>query len=117
MEQNTNIEAQVGVEETKATEKTFTQAELDAIIEKRLAKERAKFEERLTAKVTEAEKLAKMSEEERAKAEIDLAKAFFPIEITEEGIVIDFKFGHSENVKLPIKVTEEGISIDFNDSQ
>ena len=74
MEQSTNIEAQVGVEETKATEKTFTQAELDAIIEKRLAKERAKFEERLTAKVSEAEKLAKLSEEERAKAEIDIAK-------------------------------------------
>ena len=74
MEQNTNIETQVGVEETKATEKTFTQAELDAIIEKRLAKERAKFEERLTAKVSEAEKLAKLSEEERAKAEIDIAK-------------------------------------------
>ena len=74
MEQNTNIEAQVGAEETKATEKTFTQAELDAIIEKRLAKERAKFEERLTAKVSEAEKLAKLSEEERAKAEIDIAK-------------------------------------------
>ena len=74
MEQNTNIEAQVGVEETQATERTFTQAELDAIIEKRLAKERAKFEERLTAKVTEAEKLAKLSEEERARAEIDIAK-------------------------------------------
>ena len=74
MEENTNIEAQVGAEETKATEKTFTQAELDAIIEKRLAKERAKFEERLTAKVSEAEKLAKLSEEERAKAEIDIAK-------------------------------------------
>ena len=73
MEHN-NVETQVGVEETKATEKTFTQAELDAIIEKRLAKERAKFEERLTAKVSEAEKLAKLSEEERAKAEIDIAK-------------------------------------------
>ena len=74
MEENTNIEVQVGAEETKATERTFTQAELNAIIEKRLAKERAKFEEQLTAKVSEAEKLAKLSEEERAKAEIDIAK-------------------------------------------
>ena len=74
MEENKNIEVQVGAEETKTTEKTFTQAELDAIIEKRLAKERAKFEERLTTKVSEAERLAKLSEEERAKAEIDIAR-------------------------------------------
>ncbi len=72
MEENTNVEVQQ--QEEKVVEKTFTQAELNAIIEKRLAKERAKFEEQLTAKVSEAEKLAKLSEEERAKAEIDIAK-------------------------------------------
>lgn len=59
----------------KPVEKMFTQADVDKIVGERLARLKAKHEEELRAKVTEAEKLAKMSEEERAKAEIDLAKA------------------------------------------
>ena len=57
-----------------AAEKMFTQAELDEIIGKRLAKERAKFEEQLKSKVGEAERLAKLNEEERAKEEIRIAQ-------------------------------------------
>lgn len=82
MEQNTNLEnnvqdnnAQVGAAEpTEPTEKTFTQAELDEIISKRLGKERAKFEEQLKTKVSEAERLAKLNEDERAKEEIRIAQ-------------------------------------------
>ncbi len=103
MEENTNIEVQVGAEETKATEKTFTQAELDAIIEKRLAKERAKFEERLTAKVSEAEKLAKLSEEERAKAEIDIAKG----ELTAMRAEFDKMRAEFDREQLLSQVTKE----------
>ena len=55
-------------------EKTFTQAQLDEIINKRLAKERAKFEEQLKNKVSEAERLAKLNEDERAKEEIRIAQ-------------------------------------------
>ena len=43
-----NTEPQV---QEPAAEKMFTQAELDEIIGKRLAKERAKFEEQLKSKV------------------------------------------------------------------
>lgn len=57
-----------------ATEKMFTQAELDEIIGKRLAKEKAKFEEQLKSKVSEAERLAKLNEEERAREEIKIAQ-------------------------------------------
>ena len=57
-----------------ADEKKFTQAELDEIIGKRLAKERAKFEEQLKSKVGEAERLAKLNEEERAREEIKIAQ-------------------------------------------
>ena len=49
----------------KAAEPTFTQAQVDEIINKRLARERAKFDEQLKTKVSEAERLAKLSEEER----------------------------------------------------
>ncbi|MCI7206517.1 MAG: DUF4355 domain-containing protein, partial [Clostridium sp.] len=57
-----------------AAKKMFTQAELDEIIGKRLAKERAKFEEQLKSKVGEAERLAKLNEEERAREEIKIAQ-------------------------------------------
>lgn len=51
-------------------EKTFTQSELDAIIEKRLARERKKFEDEIGKKkfeegMTEAEKLSKMTATEK----------------------------------------------------
>lgn len=74
---NTEPTTQAGVEPTvdpKPAEKTFTQAELDEIISKRLGKERAKFEEQLKNKVSEAERLAKLNEDERAKEEIRIAQ-------------------------------------------
>lgn len=67
-------DAQVGAKETQTTEKMFTQAELDEIIGKRLAKEKAKHEEELKSKVSEAERLAKLTEDERTKEEIRLAQ-------------------------------------------
>jgi hypothetical protein len=72
--ETTDTEAQAGATETQTAEKMFTQAELDEIIGKRLAKERAKHEEELKNKVTEAERLAKLSEDERTKEEIRIAK-------------------------------------------
>ena len=73
MEQNQ--EPQVNQEPVQEPgEKMFTQAELDEIIGKRLAKERAKFDEQLKNKVSEAERLAKLNEDERAKEEIRIAQ-------------------------------------------
>ena len=54
---------------TEATEKTFTQKDLDAIIDKRLARERKEADERIKNAVTEAQKLAKMSADERLEHE------------------------------------------------
>ena len=74
MEQNQ--EQQVNNQEPAGElgEKMFTQAELDEIIGKRLAKERAKFDEQLKNRVSEAERLAKLNEDERAKEEIRIAQ-------------------------------------------
>jgi hypothetical protein len=52
-----------------ATEKTFTQKDIDSIIEKRLARERKEADERIKNAVTEAQKLAKMSADERLEHE------------------------------------------------
>jgi hypothetical protein len=46
-------------------EKTFTQSELDSIIEKRLAKEQRKWEKKLKEEADEAARLATMSEAEK----------------------------------------------------
>ena len=55
---NLNQEKEPAVEE-KPAERMFTQAEVDEIIGKRLAKERAKHEQEVATKVSEAERLAK----------------------------------------------------------
>lgn len=57
-------------QEVQSQEKTFTQSELDAIIEKRLARERKKFEDEIGKKkyeegMSEAEKLSKMTATEK----------------------------------------------------
>lgn len=52
----------------QTTEKLFTQEEMNKIIEKRLARDRKDLEARIKAEVSEAEKLAKMSEAEKQKA-------------------------------------------------
>lgn len=52
-------------------EKTFTQSELDSIIEKRLAKERNKWEKKVKEEADEAARLATMSEQEKQQALFD----------------------------------------------
>lgn len=56
-------------EETEATEKTFTQAELDAIIQKEKSKAKRSAEREYKAKMDEAEKLRKMNAEQKAEYE------------------------------------------------
>ena len=51
------------------TDKTYTQTEIDAIISKRLDRERKDADVRIKAAVTEAQKLAKMSADERLEHE------------------------------------------------
>ncbi len=61
------------VDEKKSGEKLFTQEDVDKMITKRLAKEKAKQEKALK----EAERLSKMSEEDRVKAELEADRLAF----------------------------------------
>lgn len=63
-----NDGAQHQEQETTNTEKTFTQSELDSIIEKRLSKERAKWEKKVKEEADEAARMAQMSEAEKQEA-------------------------------------------------
>ena len=53
--------------ETTQTEKTFTQKDVDKLIQDRLAREQSKWEKKIADERTEAEKLAKMNAEQKAK--------------------------------------------------
>lgn len=53
----------------ETSEKTFTQADVDKIISERLRKEQVRFEKKLENEKIEAEKLAKMKEDERIQYE------------------------------------------------
>lgn len=53
--------------EFNQTEKTFTQKDVDKLIQDRLAREQSKWEKRVQDERTEAEKLAKMNAEQKAK--------------------------------------------------
>lgn len=66
-------------EVNEAGEKTFTQAEMDEIINKRLARERAKYEKQ----VSEAERLAKLTEEERKQEELRIQREQFDEQLKE----------------------------------
>ena len=76
---NTDNEDNSTDKESNQPEKTFTQAELDSIIEKRLARERAKLEkeyktkinEGITSGLDEAKKLEKMTAQEKAEYEFN----------------------------------------------
>ena len=76
---NTESEDSSDDKESNQPEKTFTQAELDSIIEKRLARERAKLEkeyktkinEGITSGLDEAKKLEKMTAQEKAEYEFN----------------------------------------------
>lgn len=52
----------------ESNEKLFSQEELDSIIEKRLIKERKKYEAKLKEEVNQAERMAQMSEAEKQQA-------------------------------------------------
>lgn len=76
---NTESEDNSDDKESNQDEKTFTQSELDSIIEKRLARERAKLEkeyktkinEGITSGLDEAKKLEKMTAQEKAEYEFN----------------------------------------------
>lgn len=73
--QNTEPQAEPATQEPQQTgERMFTQAEVDEIIGKRLAKERAKHEQEVATKVSEAERLAKLTGDEKIKEEIKIAQ-------------------------------------------
>ena len=73
--QNTEPQAEPAAQEPQQTgERMFTQAEVDEIIGKRLAKERAKHEQEVATKVSEAERLAKLTGDEIVKEEIKIAQ-------------------------------------------
>ena len=106
-QQNIDTNAQAGAErqqgEEKPAEKMFTQAELDEIIGKRLAKEKAKFEEQLKNKVSEAERLAKLSEDERQKEEIRIAQE----ELNNTKAEFEKMKGEFERQQLLAQITKE----------
>ncbi|HEP1794301.1 TPA: DUF4355 domain-containing protein [Streptococcus suis] len=56
-------------ETAETTEKTFTQEEVNALIEKRLAKQEKSFNKRIQEKLDEAEKLRQMNAEQKAEYE------------------------------------------------
>lgn len=63
-------------EEEKTTEKTFTQSQLDEIIQKEKAKAKRSAEKEYQAKMDEAEKLRQMNEVQKAEYEQEKQKAY-----------------------------------------
>ena len=70
------IEQASGQEEEKSTEKTFTQSQLDEIIQKEKAKAKRSAEKEYQAKMDEAEKLRKMNEVQKAEYEQEKQRAY-----------------------------------------
>lgn len=63
-------------EEEQTTEKTFTQSQLDEIVQKEKAKAKRSAEKEYQAKMDEAEKLRKMNEIQKAEYEQEKQKAY-----------------------------------------
>lgn len=63
-------------EEGRATEKTFTQSQLDEIIQKEKAKAKRSAEKEYQAKMDEAEKLRQMNEAQKAEYEQEKQRAY-----------------------------------------
>lgn len=63
-------------QEVESTEKTFTQAQLDEIIQKEKAKAKRSAEKEYQAKMDEAEKLRQMNETQKAEYEQEKQKAY-----------------------------------------
>ena len=114
-EQNT-VDTTAAAEETTAVEKdqatptakTFTQEELNAIIDKRLERERKDAQARIDKAVTEAQKLAKMSADERAeheRQELQKALAQREAEITKRELRAEAKSQLSDK-GLPVELAE-----------
>lgn len=70
------IDQASGQEEEKTTEKTFTQSQLDEIIQKEKAKAKRSAEKEYQAKMDEAEKLRKMNEVQKAEYEQEKQRAY-----------------------------------------
>ena len=70
------IEHASGQEEDKTTEKTFTQSQLDEIIQKEKAKAKRSAEKEYQAKMDEAEKLRAMNETQKAEYEQEKQRAY-----------------------------------------
>lgn len=79
-EQKTTVEElkeeQVDTQQEESTEKTFTQAQLDEIIQKEKAKAKRSAEKQYQAKMDEAEKLRQMNETQKAEYEQEKQKAY-----------------------------------------
>ena len=113
--ETTATETTATAEETTAVEtqatptaKTFTQDELNAIIDKRLERERKDAQARIDKAVTEAQKLAKMNAEERAEHERqahEKALADREAEITKRELRAEAKSQLSDK-GLPIELAE-----------
>lgn len=65
----TETEAVDTPEVVETTEKTFTQSEVDDIVQKRLSKAEKSFEKKIQERMDEAEKLRKMNAEQKAEYE------------------------------------------------
>jgi len=114
-EQETTVETTAAAEETTAVNeqatppvKTFTQDELNAIIDKRLERERKDAQARIDKAVTEAQKLAKMSADERAeheRQELQKALAQREAEITKRELRAEAKSQLSDK-GLPVELAE-----------
>ena len=106
----TTATAETTAVETQATPtaKTFTQDELNAIIDKRLERERKDAQARIDKAVTEAQKLAKMSADERAeheRQELQKTLAQREAEITKRELRAEAKSQLSDK-GLPIELAE-----------
>lgn len=117
---------EVNNEAAEASEKTFTQAELDSIIEKRLAREQSKWEAKIKEEVNQAERLAQLSSEERKHEELKIQREQFDAQLKEfEEMKRQFERTQLLNEtqkqlnerNLPIDVAEMLIGIDADSTK
>lgn len=112
VETQTTNEAKAEAKAEVPSEKTFTQAELDAIIEKRIARERSKFEKEIADKkfaegMSEAEKLAKMTASE--KREYELQKKIEAFEARERELSMKALQSESKGILAEMGYSNEDI--------
>jgi hypothetical protein len=106
--ETTAIETTAVKEQATPTAKTFTQEELNAIIDKRLERERKDAQARIDKAVTEAQKLAKMNAEERLEHERKAREAALKereAEITKRELRAEAKSQLSDK-GLPVELAE-----------